>query len=85
MKVSFTDDEGFPEGPLTSEATATIVGGDVLVKNTGQNPADPTYALSTTTSKRAQAFTTGPDSNGYDLHSVGFRFDKHRQHHNRRQ
>ena len=74
VKVSFTDDEGFPEGPLTSEATATIVAADVLVKNTGQDPAAPTYALSTTTGKHAQAFTTGPDTVGYELHSVGFRF-----------
>ena len=74
VKVSFTDDEGFPEGPLASEPTATIVAADVLVKNTGQDPAVPTYALSTTTSKRAHAFTTGPDTVGYELHSVGFRF-----------
>ena len=74
VKVSFTDDEGFPEGPLTSEPTDPIVAADVLVKNTGQGPADPTYALSPTTSKRAQAFTTGPDTIGYELHSAGFRF-----------
>ena len=74
VKVSFADDEGFPEGPLTSEPTDPIVAADVLVKNTGQGPADPTYALSATTSKRAQAFTTGPDTVGYELHSVGFRF-----------
>ena len=74
IKVSFTDDEGFPEGPLTSEPTDPIVAADVLVKNTGQDPAALTYALSATTSKRAQAFTTGPDTVGYELHSVGFRF-----------
>ena len=74
VKVSFTDNEGFQEGPFTTEPTATIVAADVLVKNTGQDPAVPTYALSTTTSKRAHAFTTGPDTVGYELHSVGFRF-----------
>ena len=74
VKVSFSDDEGFPEGPLTSEATATIVAADVLVKNTGQDTAVPTYPLSATTGKRAQAFKTGPDTVGYELHSVGFRF-----------
>ena len=74
VRVSFTDNEGFPEGPLASEPTDPIVAADVLVKNTGQGPADPTYSLSTTTSKRAQAFTTGPDTVGYELHSAGFRF-----------
>ena len=45
VKVSFTDNEGFPEGPFTSEPTATIVAADVLVKNTGQDPAVPTYCF----------------------------------------
>ena len=75
VKVSFTDDEGFPEGPLTSEATATIVAADVLVKNTGQATITGVSSpLSTSSTKRAQAFTTGPNSDGYDLDSIGVRF-----------
>ena len=75
VQVSFTDNEGFPEGPFTSEPTATIVAADVLVKNTGQaSITGISSPLSTSFAKRAQAFTTGPNSDGYNLDSVGVRF-----------
>ena len=75
VKVSFTDNEGFPEGPLTSEATATIVDADVLVRNTEQATITGVSSpLSTSFTKRAQAFTTGPNSDGYNLDSIGVRF-----------
>ena len=75
VKVSFTDDQGFPEGPLVSEATATIVGANVLVKNTGQTSDGTTRTLTNIRSARAQAFTTGPNTEGYELASIGFLFD----------
>ena len=48
--------------------------GPVLVKNTGQTPSTQVWALNDNVSKRAQAFTTGPDAS-YSLSSIGFRFD----------
>ena len=75
VKVSFIDDEGFPEGPLTSEPTDPIVDADVLVRNTEQATITGVSSpLSTSSTKRAQAFTTGPDSGGYNLDSIGVRF-----------
>ena len=75
VKVSFTDNEGFQEGPLTSEPTDPIVDADVLVRNTGQTSDGTTRTLTNSRSTRAQAFTTGPNTNGYDLDSIGFLFD----------
>ena len=75
VQVSFTDNQGFPEGPFTTEPTATIVAADVLVKNTGQATITGVSSpLSTSFTKRAQAFTTGPNSDGYNLDSIGVRF-----------
>ena len=75
VKVSFSDDEGLPEGPLTSEPTDPIVDGDVLVRNTGQTSDGTIRTLTNSRSTRAQAFTTGPNTNGYDLDSIGILFD----------
>ena len=75
VKVSFTDNEGFQEGPLTSEPTDPIVDADVLVRNTGQISDGTTHTLTNSHSTRAQAFTTGPNTNGYNLDSIGFLFD----------
>ena len=75
VKVSFTDNEGFQEGPLTSEPTDPIVDADVLVRNTGQTSDGTTRTLTNSRSTRAQAFTTGPNTNGYNLDSIGFLFD----------
>ena len=44
-----------------------------LVSNTGQSHW-ASYELSSVTKKRAQAFTTGPNAQGYRLASVGFFF-----------
>ena len=71
VRISFTDNQGFEEGPFTSEPTALIAGRDVLVRNTGQ-PLESSYT--SVTGKRAQGFTTGPNSDGYTLDSIGFRF-----------
>ena len=75
VKVSFTDNEGFQEGPLTSEPTDPIVDADVLVRNTGQISDGTTHTLTNSHSTRAQAFTTSPNTNGYNLDSIGFLFD----------
>ena len=75
VKVSFIDNEGFQEGPFTTEPTDPIVAADVLVRNTGQTSDGTTRTLTNSRSTRAQAFTTGPNTNGYDLDSIGFLFD----------
>ena len=69
VKVSFTDEQGFDEGPLVSAPTATIVPRDVLVRNTGQ-----TRTSTSSVSKDGQSFTTGPNSYGYSIESIGFLF-----------
>ena len=75
VRVSFTDDQGFTEGPLVSEPTFPIAGRDLLVRNTGQTVATALNPrLSTTRPKIAQGFTTGPDTEGYTLESLGIRF-----------
>ena len=75
VRVSFTDDQGFTEGPLVSEPTFPIAGRDLLVRNTGQTAATALNPrLSTLRPKIAQGFTTGPDTEGYTLESLGIRF-----------
>ena len=71
VRVSFIDQDGHPEGPLSSAPTGVVTAPDLLVKNTlaGVNaiptqPSDP---------KIGQAFTTGSSLAGYQLHSLGFR------------
>ena len=75
VKVSFTDDAGFDEGLLTSEPTAAIVAADVLVKNTDKIPFTIASVLNTTFPKDAQAFITGSNTDGYELHSIGVLID----------
>ena len=75
VDVTFTDDAGNPEGPLSSEATATIVPADLLVKNTGQQPSSsPQDIGSSFIHGAAQAFTTGAYIR-YELDSIGFSFN----------
>ena len=71
VKVSFIDQDGHPEGPLSSAPTGIVTAPDLLVKNTlaGVN-AIPTQASDP---KIGQAFTTGSSLAGYQLHSLGFR------------
>ena len=75
VRVSFTDDNGAAEGPLESEPTATIAGRDVLVRNTGQITGIADLITDTSRSKYAQAFTTGPNADGYTLNSIALSFD----------
>ena len=46
----------------------------VLVKNTGQSAGSSNGSLTTTFTKRAQAFTTGTNADGYTLGSIGIVF-----------
>ena len=61
-------------GALLWPAPAEAQTATVLIKNTGQTSSG-TQALDTTNTKRAQAFTTGSNSAGYTLSSIGFDFD----------
>ena len=75
VDVTFTDDLSNHEGPLSSEATATVVPADVLVRNTGQQPSStPQDIGSSFINGTAQAFTTGADIR-YELDSIGFSFN----------
>ena len=73
VKVAFSDDRGFPEGPISSEPTETITT-DTLASNTGQTPTSSGYLLNASFLKTAQDFTTGPNDEGYTLNSMGFAF-----------
>ena len=81
VKVSFTDDAGFAEGPLVSEAypaTGTIVARNVttaLVSNTGQPLSATTYLLGGQGKRYAQEFRTGANAGGYHLETVGVYID----------
>ena len=74
VDVTFTDDNGINEGPLSSALTAIIVPADLLVKNTGQTAGTP-EGLADFTPSTAQAFTTGADIR-YELGSIGFSFNR---------
>ena len=73
VRVSFTDDAGFEES-LTSTATAMIDDPTLLVKNTGQAIEAVSHVLDGTHPRRGQRFTTGQESRGYGLHSIGIEF-----------
>ena len=69
--VSFIDQDGHPEGPLSSAPTGIVTAPNLLVKNTlADVNAIPTQASDP---KIGQAFTTGSSLAGYQLASVGFR------------
>ncbi len=53
---------------------AAVIG--TLVANTGQTADSSVSNLGTGRPKRAQAFTTGANAGGYELTSVGIRFDE---------
>ena len=74
VKVSFTDDGGVAEGPLSSEATAAVVPADVLVRNTGQTVQDSGADVDASFPRYGQSFTTGSNTAGYTLSSIGATF-----------
>ena len=75
VKVTFTDDLSYAEGPLYSLPSDAVAAADVLVKNTGQNSDGTARSLTSDTAQRAQAFTTGANAAGYRLTSMGLVFD----------
>ena len=74
VKVTFNDDLGHAEGPLSSLPTETIIPADILVKNTGIVSGSSGYGLTSSFPKVAQDFTTGTNDAGYTLDSIGFKF-----------
>ena len=74
VEVSFTDDGGVAEGPLSSEATAVVVPADVLVRNTGQTVQDSGADVDAGFPRYGQSFTTGSNTAGYTLSSIGATF-----------
>ena len=75
VKVTFTDDLSYTEGPLESLPTIRVAGTDVLVRNTEQSSDGTARPLTSDVSNRAQAFTTGANAAGYGLSSIGVVFD----------
>ena len=74
VEVSFTDDGGVAEGPLSSEATAAVVPADFLVRNTGQTVQDSGADVDASFPRYGQSFTTGSNTAGYTLSSIGATF-----------
>ena len=71
VKVSFTDDAGGSEAPV-SPPTETVVAADVVVQNTGQAPTPMGASLDASFPGEAQGFTTAAAR--YTLGSIGVRF-----------
>ena len=79
VEVEYTDDADFAEGPLVSETfpasgsiaarTATVA----LVGNTGQPQVAVSMSVGNSDKKHTQGFTTGSNTRGYRLESVGLR------------
>ena len=74
VKVSFTDDQGFEEGPLVSEPTKTIAARDVLTRNVHQPRHGTHGTLNNFFDRIGQGFRTGPNNDGYLITSIGFHF-----------
>ena len=75
VRVAFTDDDSYTEGPLESLPTIRVPGRDVLVRNTEQSSDGSPSTLTSSVIKRAQGFTTGSNAGGYALNSIGLMFD----------
>ena len=71
VKVSFTDDAGGSEAPV-SPPTETVVAADVVVQNTGQAPTPMGASLDASFPGEAQGLTTAAAR--YTLGSIGVRF-----------
>ena len=75
VNVTFSDDEGNPEGPFTATSTEAVVPTEVLVRNIGQSPESAGEDFDNISPTQiAQAFTTGANSDGYALTSIGVHF-----------
>ena len=71
VKVSFNDDLGNAEGPLSSLPTDAVAPSNLLVSNTGQTPNSSLF-LNNILPRHAQGFTTGLNEDGYTVDSIGF-------------
>ena len=76
VSVTFKDDATNDEGPLKSAFSDSIAPANMLVQNTRQNPSTITAQLTSASPKRAQAFTTGAESDGYSLNSIEILFQE---------
>ena len=75
VDVTFTDDLTNAEGPLSSALSDTIVPADVLVRNTRQTRRSSGEDFdSRSPDLIAQGFTTGANTGGYTLDSIGVHF-----------
>ena len=75
VDVTFTDDLTNAEGPLSSALSDTIVPADVLVRNTRQTRRSSGEDFdSQSPDLIAQGFTTGANTGGYTLDSIGVHF-----------
>ena len=75
VDVTFTDDLTNAEGPLSSALSDTIVPADVLVRNTRQTRRSSGEDFdSQSPDVIAQGFTTGANTGGYTLDSIGVHF-----------
>ena len=75
VKITFEDDYHNLEGPFTATATEAVVPTEVLVRNIGQSPESAGEDFDNISpTKIAQAFTTGANSDGYALTSIGVHF-----------
>ena len=72
VRVTFTDDEGYSEGPFTSQPTASVIHQKLLVKNTSVSAGHIAGIPNGT--RQAQAFTTGAHISGYQISSIGVKF-----------
>ena len=75
VKITFEDDYHNLEGPFTATATEAVVPTEVLVRNIGQSPESAGEDFDNISpTKIAQGFTTGANSDGYALTSIGVHF-----------
>ena len=75
VRVTFTDDEGYEEGPLESMTTTRVPGLDTLVRNTEQPSDGDPVDLTSDVATGAQAFTTGANADGYALNAISVVFN----------
>ena len=77
VKIEFTDNEDYSEGPLASDPSGVVKAArltQVLIGNTGEDVDENLDVLNTVTTKFAQKFTTGTESGSYSVSSVGIGF-----------
>ena len=74
VDVTFDDDADNADGPLSSVPTGAVVAADHLVGNTGQTVQDSGANVDASFPRYGQSFTTGSNTAGYTLSSIGATF-----------